>query len=154
MENKKLVKIVGICVIVAVVSFWGGLKYGQGKSAPTLANSSFSGQSGQLRGGTRGGTSGGFVSGSVISVDSKSLTVQLRNNPNSGNGGATTTQGTGSKIVFFSPSMTVEKTVSGSASDVAVGNQVTIVGSANSDGSVNANSIQIRPASPTQNKTN
>jgi hypothetical protein len=62
-----------------------------------------------------------------------------------GNGGPAGTQ-SGSKIVFLSPATKVEKTVSGLVSDVVVGNQVVITGVVNSDGSVNATSIQLRPA--------
>ena len=73
--------------------------------------------------------------------DSKSVTVKIINNdPISNN-----TNTSGSKIIFFDASTAITKTAVGSASDLALGTQVTVAGTANSDGSVTAKSIQIRP---------
>jgi len=146
MKNQKIIGALVIVLVIAGLSFLGGMKYANSKSS----SSSFAAnipngfnQNGTSRTGNgmmRGvANSGGFVSGQVISKDDKSLTVQLGGN----NGGAMQTQ-SGSKIVFYSPTTTVEKTVSGTATDVSTGNQVIVVGTANSDGSVNATSIQIR----------
>ena len=130
------------------------MKYGQSTSSMTAQASrqGFNQNGGGLnsgRNGARGGAGGGFVTGSVISKDSTSLTVELRSAPNSGTQGTATTTAGGSKIVLFSPSTTVEKTVSGAVTDVNVGSQVSITGTANPDGSVSATSIQIRPATKT-----
>jgi hypothetical protein len=51
-----------------------------------------------------------------------------------------------SEIVLLSPTTQILKSVTGAASDLTVGSEVTITGTTNSDGSVSATSIQIRPA--------
>lgn len=139
MQNKKIIVSVIVCVVIAGISFWGGMKYGKSKSSNTASSfnrsqggqGNFGGRTGGQ--GTRNGVGlgGGFVSGQVLSMDAKSLTVQLSNG--------------GSKIVFFTPTTKVEKTVDGTTSDVAIGKQVMITGATNPDGSVNATSIQMRP---------
>lgn len=135
MKNKKIIGAIVICLVVAGISFYGGMKYNSLKSsASQLANRASFSQNGGTRGiaGARGGiNSGGLVSGEILSKDDKSMTIKLNNG--------------GSKIVFFSPSTKVEKTVDGSIVDVIVGKQITVIGVANSDGSINATSIQLRP---------
>lgn len=84
-------------------------------------------------GGPRNG--GGFVTGSIVSVDSQSLTVKETN-------GST-------KTVYYTGATTVQKTVTGAAADLVVGENVVTSGTANTDGSVAATSIQIRPAGET-----
>jgi cytochrome c-type biogenesis protein CcmE len=138
MKNRKIILVVAICLVVAGLSFRGGMIYTNSKSSSDkFANSAQNGfnqngitrtGNGMMRGGVNGG---GLVSGEILSKDDKSMTIKL----NSG----------GSKIVFFSPSTKVEKTVDGSIADVIVGKQITVIGVANSDGSVNATSIQLRP---------
>jgi len=99
MQNKKIIGTIAIVIVVAGLSFWGGMKYGSAKSsASQLANrqGAFA-QNGGARGGAgmRGGAGGGLVSGKVLSIDATSMTVEL------GNGSPASTQ-SGSKIVFFS----------------------------------------------------
>lgn len=128
------------CLIVLVVAaggaFYGGMKYGQSKdaAAASLARAArsqqFGGGRGGALGGMRGANGGGFTTGDVISKDDKSITLKLRDG--------------GSKIIFYSPATTVMKSVSGTMQDVAAGESVMISGAANADGSVNAESIQVR----------
>ena len=149
MKNKKMVSIILVCILVAGLSFWAGTAYGKGKNITSnfsrqgMFNQNSTNQNGIARMG-RGNTGGGFVSGTVLSKDANSITVQLRG-PDMMNAqsGATTTGG--SKIVIYSTSTGIEKTVSGAIGDVVVGSQVSVTGTANPDGSVNATSIQIRP---------
>ena len=132
----------GVVALVLVGgAFYGGIKYGQtpkalAKLSRTQIMQAFAGggrMGGMFGGRGGGGNGGGFVAGSIVSMDDKSITIQL---PNNG----------GSKIVFFSDSMTVSKSVEGSKSDLATGQQLVVTGATNSDGSVTAKNIQIRPA--------
>lgn len=135
-KNNVVVALIGI--IIAGGAFYGGMQYGKAKSAST-AQTRFSGmnggQNGQFgQGGVRGGArmgGGGATSGAVLSKDDKSITVKLRDG--------------GSKIVFFSTTTQVQKSTEGSISDLNIGAEVVAIGSTNSDGSVTAQSIQIRP---------
>jgi hypothetical protein len=68
------------------------------------------------------------------------MTVQL---PNS----TSTAAQTGTKIVLFDGSTQVEELQSVGISRLAQGQSVMVSGSANPDGSITAQSIQIRPAS-------
>ncbi len=126
--NKKL--IVG-AIVLAVIAFFIG-----SKTAGTTATTSVRGTNGQMSG-TRfaGRVGGGFVSGNILSKDDKSLTIKL-------------TDGS-SRIVFFGSSTPIIKSVPGSVDDLTTNESVSVSGPANSDGTVNASSIQIRPA---QNK--
>jgi hypothetical protein len=67
-------------------------------------------------------------------MDSSSITVQIPND--------------GSKIIFLSDSAPITKMASGTRADLVVGETVTATGTTNADGSVTAQSIQIRPAMP------
>lgn len=144
MKNKKIVRVIIIVILVAGLSFWGGMIYAGNniKAAATSRQNSFA-QNGGTRGGAgmRIGAGGGFVSGEVLSKDNQSVTIKLNNG--------------GSKIVLISPTTKVEKTVDGVTADVIVGKQVMVTGTANPDGSVSATSVQIRPNQPvTPTKTN
>ena len=137
--NKKIITVIVGFVIVGSGSFYGGMKYG-GSRANSAQNSQFRGAGGQglRRGAGFGGgraAGGQFIGGQIISKDDKSITVSL-------------TDG-GSKIVFLSASTTIGKTSEGTVNDLGTGIYVMIGGNANSDGSVTAQSVQIRPAPPT-----
>ena len=129
-------KTIILVVVVAIVAFFGGRAYGQHTAAAaTPAAGTFGQGRGGFAGGMRGGAAnGGFVSGTVLSKDMNGITIQ--------------NQSGGSKIVLVSPTTTVAKSVQGALTDVAVGSTVTVVGSTNSDGSLTAQSIQIRPTPP------
>jgi hypothetical protein len=158
MEQNKMKKIVPMIIgVIAVgaISFYGGVKYSESNFS-ARGGSAWGGQNltpeqrqqmfqqGGVRTGRngtgvnipRGGDGAGMnlINGEVISKDDKSITIKLRDG--------------GSKIVFFSDKTSITKTAVGIQSDVVVGEQVMVNGTANVDGSVAASIIQLRPALP------
>ncbi len=128
--EKKLVAPLAVAIIVAGgLGFYGGTKYGGQSGADSHQPSQQSRAQGNRFGGQQGG---GFVSGQVLSKDAQSITVQGRDGS--------------SRIVFYSSSTSVVKPVSGSINDVSAGADVVVGGTQNSDGSITAQSIQLRPA--------
>ena len=136
--NKTVITMVAAVIIAGVGGFFAGMKYDQSK---TLADrqaraQQFGGAAGA--GGQRGAgvraSGGGLFAGEILSKDEKSITVKLRDG--------------GSKIIFFSDSTQIMKTAAGLLGDLKIGEQVTANGTANSDGSITAQTIQIRPAMP------
>jgi len=136
-------KIIAACVlgflIFGIGGFFGGIKYQQGKSNSLAQN--FSGQrqrgtgnlpgnGGMMTGANRNGA-GGFLTGQILAKDDKSITVKLRDG--------------GSKIIFYSASTQVQKMADAPLTDLAVGQQIVANGTVNSDGSVTAQTIQLRP---------
>ena len=134
-KNQKIIYSV-VAVVVAIGLFFGGVAYG--KSSAGGARGGQFGQAGQFGAraggatGARGARGGNVVAGEVLSKDATSVTIK--------------TQDGGSKIVLTASSTSVMKAATGSLADVAVGGTVTVIGTANSDGSVTAQSIQLRPA--------
>jgi hypothetical protein len=132
--NTKIVSIaIAALVIGGGVGFFGGMSYQAGKASSVAAGKTgapgaYMGGSGQR--GMRGG-----VAGQIISNDGTTLSLQLPVG--------------GSKIVLISSSTAVTKSVPGMSSDLSAGQQVIVSGAANPDGSVTAQSIQIRPATTT-----
>lgn len=151
--DKKISIIIILAIITGAGAFYGGMKFQQSKGSgfispadlQNLRNLSpeerqqrfqqMGGSGAGLRGqfGGRNGD-GGATIGEIISKDDKSITLKLRDG--------------GSKIIFYSGSTEIGKFVSGTSADIEVGKSVMINGSANSDGSITAQSIQIRPAMP------
>lgn len=127
--GKQAAKAVAVLLVVGAVAFWGGMKY-QG-SKTTAARAGFTAQGGAGRPGGRG-AAGGFVTGDILSVDASGITVKMRDGS--------------SKIVLVPGSAAILKSTTGTSTDLAVGQSVTVTGSPNSDGSLNAQTVQIRPA--------
>ena len=144
--NAKWPMVLAVAVVVGAGAFYGGMRYGEGKSPTPLAalqnlppdqvaqafqnGNGFPGAGGGAR--RNVGEGGGFINGDIIAADAQSITVQL-------------TDGS-SKIVFFSDSTSISRQAEGSASDLSTGTSVLVTGTTNDDGSITAQTIQIRPA--------
>lgn len=76
--------------------------------------------------------SGGFASGEIISKDANSMTIKLQN-------GST-------KLVLIGGSAQILTTATTTSDVLLVGTPVTVTGTSNTDGSITAQSIQLRPA--------
>jgi hypothetical protein len=141
MENKKYIIIGIVIILVAVIFFFSGYSYAKksmlSKKPPSdieaQLDSGFNSrrnmgsQNGIMR---KGGLQGSFMNGEVLSNDGTILIIKLRDG--------------GSRIVFTSKSTKFDKSVDAIMSDVSVGKPVIINGELNSDGSIMANTIQIR----------
>jgi len=141
--------IVVVVVAIGVGAFFGGKASGGGTPSPTEALKVLTnltpaqqqqlfqngGGLGQVFGGGRGagGTgangAGGFTTGSIVSSDSNSVTVKLATG--------------GTKIILYSDSTTISVSTKGSSTDLTTGQDVTVTGTANSDGSITASRIQV-----------
>jgi len=145
--NISLPILVAIIIIVGGVAFYGGMKYDASKKQAGFPGASLG--NGQRAGfnpnsktangsrmGNRQGSMGDFFSGEILSKDDKSITLKLPDG--------------GSKIVLFSTSTEITKSTSGALEDFEIGKNITITGTTNTDGSVTAKSIQLRPAQPQQ----
>ncbi len=147
--KKTLLSIIIVAIIVGAGAFYGGMKYSQSKASASNQNSGNFvnltpeqrqarlqqiGVSGQGTGQRGARADGGFATGEIISKDDKSITIKLQDG--------------GSKIVFFSVDTPVMKSVSGNLQDLVTGEQAVVSGTANQDGSLTAQSIQLRPALP------
>ncbi len=151
--NKLITIVIAVAVVVGGGAFYGGMKYAQSKAPQgRLSQTDFqnlqnlspeerqqriqqlganagAGFRGGAVGSQRGG--GGLTSGEIISKDEKSVTVKLQDG--------------GSKIIFLSDSTQITKSATGALSDLEVGKNISVNGTANSDGSVTAQTIQLRP---------
>ncbi|MFH0780152.1 MAG: DUF5666 domain-containing protein [Parcubacteria group bacterium] len=132
--KKNLIITIIVAVVVCVAAFFGGMKYSDSKQASAAAQRATQFGAAGLRGGNRQ-PNAGLVTGEIISKDDNSITVKMRDNS--------------SKIIFYSASTEVSKFASGTVNDLAVGTTIMVNGKTGSDGSVTAQTIQIRPAMPT-----
>ncbi len=132
---------IGIAAILVVGGgmFFGGMKYGESRTPSTPSSSQlrslFAGRSGngvRYRGGTGGS---GAAAGTILSMDSQSITVKL--------------QSGGTRTVYYSGSTTIGKMDTGSSSDLKAGDRVAASGTPNPDGSVAAKNIEVLPAGST-----
>jgi len=146
--KKTILIIIAVAIVVGGVSFYAGMKYAESPASAVRQQrfAQIGGTGGADAGGAgfRGGrmmnqTGASFAVGDIISKDDKSVTVKLRDARQPDGQG-------GSKIIFFSGSTEISKSASGSASDLEIGKSISVNGTANPDGSIIAQSIQLRPA--------
>jgi hypothetical protein len=130
-------------LVVAIIFGGGGYYFGtqHASSAAPGGAAAFAGRTGGTGNAAgrfgAGASGGGFTTGTIISTGSGTMTIQL---PSSTSTSATT----GTKIVLSNTTVTEMKNVD--PSTLAVGQDVVISGTANSDGSLTATSIQVRAA--------
>ncbi|MDP3771178.1 MAG: DUF5666 domain-containing protein [bacterium] len=149
-------RLLGAVVITAIIvgsaGFYGGMRYermspsrsterGDVQNLRNLSpeereqrRAQFGGAGGGAMGGRFGGRQGDAVVGEIIASNATSITVKLRDG--------------GTKTVLLADRTEIGKSIDGTRDDLAVGTMVLVNGSANSDGSVTAQSIQIRPDVP------
>jgi hypothetical protein len=130
MNSKNII----ISLVLVCVAFYGGMLYGKKTISPnTQANGQFTRSGNGQRGvGGRFGMNGGFISGQMISKDEKSVNIK--------------TQDGSTRIVLLASSTQVMKSTVGSQTDLNIGENISVNGVANSDGSITAQNIQIRQA--------
>jgi hypothetical protein len=135
---KKALPIIAAIIVVGALAFYGGIKFGssQNLQANSFQGGNFQGQrqmgqGGNFTGRRNGGQGGNIAGGQILSADDKSITVSI--------------PGGGSKIIFFSASTKIMKSVDAASADLSAGVNVTASGTANPDGSITATTIQIRP---------
>jgi len=133
-KNKKIIYMI-VGVIVLAGTFYGGMTYGGNNVRAAIMSRGLGlGQNTTFAGarGTRGvGAFGGATTGQVVAKDSQSITVSTADG--------------GSKIILINNNTPVSKQASGSMTDIVVGTEISITGTTNQDGSVSAQSVQIRP---------
>ncbi len=128
-------KTIGIAVVALVIGFGAGYLI-HPVSATQTAGGTSTRAGGSYGGIMRGGAAGGgFLSGTVATKDSGSITLNTRDGS--------------SHVVLITPATSVSKSVTGALTDVSVGSTVIVSGTTNSDGSVSASLIQLRPATQT-----
>ena len=130
MNKKNLLLTSVTLIIIGAISFYGGIKYSESKKP----QNSFQRDPAKFQGMRQGGgnkVAGGFVSGEIIKKDDKSVTLKLSDG--------------GSKIIYFSDATSVSKSVDGTKDDMEIGKNVMVNGSTGQDGSIVAQSVQIRP---------
>ncbi len=125
MKNNIVMTVI-VALVVAAAAFFGGIQYEKSKTPITSQSQTRGGQFRQ-----RAANGETPLRGQVISLDNNNLTVKLSDGS--------------SKVVLLTGKTTFDKQATASASDVKSNDQVLILGTTNSDGSVTAMSVQLNP---------
>lgn len=129
MKTNNIATIIIVAVVVGALGFFAGTKYQQNQPSSQFAQFANRAGGGQFRFGNRSGMAP--VAGQILSVDTTGITIKMRD-------GST-------KIVIVPDNATISKATTGSKSDIKEGDQVLVLGTQNSDGSVTAQNVQLNP---------
>jgi hypothetical protein len=132
---KKILPVLAVFILAGAGGFFGGMKYQQGETPFGPGMGKFQNmQNGNSEQGSQNngfGTKGSsFSGGEIVSKDSQGLTIKAT--------------GGSSKIVFYSTSTQVQKTSTTTVEVLKKGDSVTVIGKTNDDGSITAQTIQLR----------
>ena len=132
MNKKNLFKIIGVGLGGLAIGILIGMGIGGSgkKTQDFVAMREQLGQGGGGQTAQRRSQFGGGASGEILNLDDKSITVKMRDG--------------GSRIIFYASSTPVYKSVAGNITDLKIGAQISAFGSSGSDGSIVAESIQLR----------
>lgn len=131
--NKQAYIFLALLILVTSLSFYAGKSYGTKSATATSATSTdiTTGNFRQAGSRTRSqGQGAGLIAGKIISKNEQNIVIQLRDG--------------GSKIVFIGPTAEISKFVPGTAADLEVDKNVSVMGEANPDGTMNAKTVQLR----------
>jgi hypothetical protein len=131
--KKYLVHIVWL--VIAIVALGGGYFLGKASGATSRAAGFAGAYSSSTRRAAGGAAGGGLITGTIATLGSSSITLQLAN----GN----------SEVVFYSTSTPVSEPTTVSVNALKVGTTIIAGGTSNSDGSLTALTLQVRPAGTT-----
>jgi len=135
MKDKKTIIWIIICVVLVAVALFVGTKIPNNKKINPAGNfGQFNTQLGQRSGNQTRNMGSGMTIGEILSKDMQSITIKTRDG--------------GSKIIFYNNKTSIQKTVDGNTDNLIVGKEINVFGSQNTDGSVNAQTISVRSASP------
>ena len=122
-------------VMAVLLGFWGGVQYGKSSATTALQNGGFQRGAFGVQGRRSGVSNANFIMGEIMNKDDKSITVKSRDGS--------------SRFVFFSGMTQISKSTNGTPDDLQIGKEINANGTLNSDGSMSAQMIQIRPFSQT-----
>jgi hypothetical protein len=128
MKSIKPLYVIILIIVFAGAAFYGGMQYQKSQTRAGFARGGFAGAGGRFGGG-QGANGMTPVRGQVVSSSNDTMTVKLMDGS--------------SKIVNITGQTTISKTTTGSASDLKSGEQVTAIGTTNSDGSITAQNVLI-----------
>ncbi len=135
MKQNQIIITILVAVVVGGIGFFGGMQYQKsqvpqrGQFAQMMGGN---GANGNFRTGAgRNGANGGAVRGEIVSNDNGTLTVKL------GDGST--------KLVLLSGNTNISKATAGTKDDLKSGQQVMVIGTTNSDGSVTAQMVSLNP---------
>ncbi|OGG03552.1 hypothetical protein A2W14_03135 [Candidatus Gottesmanbacteria bacterium RBG_16_37_8] len=129
----KTIYVVIISIVIGALGFFSGMNYSQRSRTNFRQN-----LSGQFQGGNGNGQftgrrqfNGRPVTGEIVSLDDKSITVKMPDGQ--------------SKIVILSDNTEINQASAASKTDLKEGSKVAVFATDNTDGSVTAQNIQLNP---------